>query len=128
MCVLSHPLTCCLMYMYMYMYSSLTLSVINCQGMNSTLVQGCDSMNYNGYVFPPYLFQLMLGDNNLKGKEPMEHIVSVCPHIEILSLVGNKFESVDDMTPLVCYIVIHSCILGMTHYYFGGRGRGMPAV
>ena len=43
----------------------------------------------------------MLGDNNLKGKEPVEHIVSVCPHIEILSLVGNKFESVDDMIPLV---------------------------
>ena len=66
-------------------------------------------MNYNDYVFPLYLFQLMLGDNNLKGKEPMEHIVSVCPHIEILSLVGNKFESVDDMTPLVCYsILLHT--------------------
>ena len=45
--------------------------------------------------------QLLLGDNLLKGKEETETIVAKCPNVEILSLVGNRFESLDDIEPLV---------------------------
>lgn len=48
----------------------------------------------------------MLGDNKLKGKEIMEQIVSTCPHVETLSFVGNKFESIDDIKPLVSDLML----------------------
>ena len=65
-------------------------------------------MSHDDHVSCLFL-QLILGDNKLKGKQEVESIVSQCPSIESLNLVGNNFESIDDIKPLVS-TCINICI------------------
>lgn len=57
-------------------------------------------MSHDGHVICLFL-QLILGDNKLKGKQEVERVVSQCPSIESLNFVGNNFESIDEIKPLV---------------------------
>lgn len=45
--------------------------------------------------------QLLLGDNKLKSEAEAERICCQCPRVRNLSLVGNRFESVDELKPFV---------------------------
>lgn len=53
------------------------------------------------HVHLPPPSQLLLGDNKLFGEEHIETVVSCCPQLQSLSLVGNRFKSLDELKQLV---------------------------
>lgn len=60
--------------------------------------------------------QLLLGDNKLSGGDTIQHVVSCCPQLHSLSLVGNRFASLDDLKQLVSASPIMLLYVTLYHY------------